>query len=236
MLAPASRRGYPRPTAVALSRLFKTPLPSPGTLGVESGNEMELIMESPALMTAAATAAAAVVRGIRPDQLAAPTPCTDWDVRAAANHLMVWGAYASELAARKQPLPEDGSLDESRDFLQEGWQETFAEQVAKAAAAWAEPGAWDGTTYMGQTPMPAPLVGGMLLAELVCHGWDLAIATDQPFRCDDAVAAAAYDVTAQVAEQARSMALFAEPVALPAPGAPLDRLLALSGRDPSWRP
>lgn len=193
-------------------------------------------MDFAGVMAAAAAGTAEVVRGIGPDQLDLPTPDADWDVRALANHLTVWGAYASELAARKQPLPEDGSLDESRDFIVGDWRGAFANQVARAGAAWDEPGAWEGTTYMGRTAMPAALVGGMLLGELVCHGWDLAVATGQPYRCDDAVVAVAYDATTQVAEQGRSMDIFGEPVAVPESASPLDRLLALSGRDPSWRP
>jgi uncharacterized protein (TIGR03086 family) len=191
-------------------------------------------MDFAGLMAAAAAETTKVVRGIGPDQLDLPTPCADWDVRTLANHLTVWGGYASELAARKQPLPE--SLGESHDFIVGDWRGTFAEQVAKAAAAWDEPGAWDGTTYMGQTAMPSSLVGGMLLGELVCHGGDLAVATGQPYRCDDAAVAAAYEVTAQVAEQGRSMDVFTEPVAVPESVPPLHRLLALTGRDPAWRP
>lgn len=108
--------------------------------------------------------------------------------------------------------------------------------MANAAAAWAEPGAWDGTTYMGKTAMPAAMVAGMLLGELVCHGWDLAVATGQPYRCDEAAVAVAHDVTAQVAEQGRSMKVFTDPVAVPESAPPLHRLLALTGRDPAWRP
>jgi uncharacterized protein (TIGR03083 family) len=31
---------------------------------------------------------AAVVRGVKPDQLALPTPCREWDVRTLTNHLL----------------------------------------------------------------------------------------------------------------------------------------------------
>ncbi|MFD2083567.1 hypothetical protein [Actinopolymorpha cephalotaxi] len=76
----------------------------------------------------------------------------------------------------------------------------------------------------------------MLFDELVLHGWDLAVATGQSLDCPDDVARAAYDATARSAEQAREMGLFGPPVEVPTRASELDRVLALSGRDPRWTP
>jgi uncharacterized protein (TIGR03086 family) len=89
---------------------------------------------------------------------------------------------------------------------------------------------------MGSIEMPAPAVATMLASDLVIHGWDLARATGQDFRCDDAVADMIHRFVADTAAQGRGMGLYAEPVPV-ADGAPaLDRTLGLSGRDPQWTP
>ena len=75
-----------------------------------------------------------------------------------------------------------------------------------------------------------------LLAEMVLHGWDVARATGQDFRCDDAVLAAAAKAVDDNAELFRQYQGFAEPVSLPAGASAFDRLLSASGRDPGWSP
>ena len=72
------------------------------------------------------------------------------------------------------------------------------------------------------------------IAELVLHGWDLAVATGQAYTVREEAAAAALAAVEANAELYRQYQGFADPVTL-ADGAPvLDRALALSGRDPRW--
>ncbi|MET9020554.1 TIGR03086 family metal-binding protein [Actinopolymorpha sp. NPDC004070] len=192
------------------------------------------------LMARAARSAIAVVRGVRPEQLGSPTPCTEYDVRALLNHLILWTGHVSELSARKRPvadLPDPAMLAPDHDFLHGEWVKSYAAQLDRAVAAWGEPGAEDGTTRMGgETELPADFVAQMLFGELVLHGWDLAVATGQRLDCPGDVARAAYDATARSAEQARAMGLFGTPLEVPATASDLDRVLALSGRDPRWTP
>jgi uncharacterized protein (TIGR03086 family) len=70
------------------------------------------------------------------------------------------------------------------------------------------------------------------LTEVVIHGWDLARATGQPYDVDPDIAEAVLAYVAQVAAQGPVEGLFgaAVPVADDAPV--LDRIIALSGRDP----
>ena len=44
-------------------------------------------MNAHAEMTSAATETARIVAGVAPGQLADPTPCADWDVRALLNEV-----------------------------------------------------------------------------------------------------------------------------------------------------
>ncbi|MGH3683226.1 MAG: maleylpyruvate isomerase N-terminal domain-containing protein, partial [Natronosporangium sp.] len=48
-------------------------------------------MHGHSLIGQAAAPTVAIVRAIRADQLAAPTPCQEYDVRRLLNHLLYWG-------------------------------------------------------------------------------------------------------------------------------------------------
>ena len=61
--------------------------------------------------------------------------------------------------------------------------------LATLADAWASPQAWEGTTKIAGTEMPATVVGTVGLNEVVTHGWDLARAVGQPFPAGDATIA-----------------------------------------------
>src|SRR5215207_4347835 len=124
-------------------------------------------MQLHAILENAVTEAAAVVRGVGPDQLEAPTPCREWDVRALTNHLrLVTGALT--LAGRGEPVPDQHWSGSAPADGFDG---------EAAIAAWARPAAWAGTVRLGAMAMPAPMVASMLVSDLVIHGWDLARAT-----------------------------------------------------------
>lgn len=57
-------------------------------------------------------------------------------------------------------------------------------QLTDLVEAWRDPAAWAGMTEAGGVRMPAEEMGVVALDELVLHGWDLARATGQPFRCE----------------------------------------------------
>ena len=166
-------------------------------------------------------AVAEVVHGIKDDQQGDPTPCAGWDVRALTTHVCQV-VTAVHLAGQGGPIPAGlwtRDLD-SADF-------------AAAVRAWDEPPA--GPIDMGGQEMPAEVVAAMLAADLVLHGWDLARATGQQWSVPTGAAEQAGQFVADFAPQGRQMGLFAEPVPVGADAPALDRVLGLSGRDPSWR-
>ncbi|HEY0805724.1 MAG TPA: maleylpyruvate isomerase N-terminal domain-containing protein, partial [Pseudonocardiaceae bacterium] len=61
-------------------------------------------MSDAPLIARAAAPFVDVVRDIKPDQLTARTPCTDYSVRDLVNHLLIWGPPL-EGAARKEFVP-----------------------------------------------------------------------------------------------------------------------------------
>jgi len=76
------------------------------------------------------------------------------------------------------------------------------------------------------------------LNEVLVHGWDVAVATGQPYRPDDASAHAclrfAHDFAAASPEGRNS--IYGPVVPVPDDAPVFDRLLGLTGRDPSWAP
>ena len=185
-------------------------------------------------MTEAADAAARSVAGTDATQFAQPTPCSDWDVRTLINHLILWTSYSLEARAHGGSVSQELT---DRDFAAEpGYAAGYRAELDRALAAWAAPEVWERSLDVMGSATPAADVAALNLAEMVLHGWDLAAATGQRFQVGDAAATAALRAVEANAELFRQYNGFAEPVPA-APDAPvLDRVLALSGRDPGWTP
>jgi uncharacterized protein (TIGR03086 family) len=136
-------------------------------------------------MAASGAEAARVVCGVSSDQLPAATPCTDWDLRALLNHMILWTAYSAERRARDEQVP--GELM-NKDFVAEpGYAADYAAQLDKAVAAWSDPAAWQRNLNVMGAPTPAADVAALLIAEMVLHGWDAAKASGQEYACRDDV-------------------------------------------------
>jgi uncharacterized protein (TIGR03086 family) len=185
-------------------------------------------------MRPAAAEVARVVAGIRDDQLDDPTPCEGTSVAGLLDHL-VGLTYAFRCSAEKTPVPDQGSA--SPDALVPDWRTRLAGQLPALAEAWRSPAAWDGEASAGGVTMPAPAMAAVALDELVIHGWDLAVATGQPYSVSDADAAACTSFAGAVGESPEERAgLYGPRVPVPDDAPALDRLLGLTGRDPGWRP
>jgi uncharacterized protein (TIGR03086 family) len=191
-------------------------------------------MELRPLMVRAVETANAVVRGIGPEMMDRPTPCPEFDVRTLLGHLSGWMTEPARGAALKRP--STGAPDE--DFQPEpGWAERLTERTRATAEAWSDPAAWEGTaTLSGEMQMPAETIGGLVFAEFLLHGWDLARATGQEYAPDDDLAEALFGQVSSMADMGRRYGAFGPEVSVPASASPTDRALGLAGRDPGWRP
>jgi len=179
--------------------------------------------------------------GVREEQLAAPTPC-EYPVAALLDHFMslslhfTWAARkttgAEGAASGPPPVPSAANLDPD-------WRSVLPKRLGELADAWRDPAAREGMTEAGGQRMPAEVIGVIALDELVMHGWDLARATGQPFRCDPASTAAVLEFTrisALPEHAAGRKGLFGPVVAVPEDAPAFDRALGLAGRDPAWKP
>ena len=187
----------------------------------------------------AAREVARLLDGVPDDALDRPTPCAGTPVAQLLDHLM--GLTLAFTRAARKIVPEGGSQppSSSADDLDPRWRTELPRRLDELAAAWRDPAAWAGTTEAGGVTMPAEAMGVVALDELVLHGWDLARATGQDFRCDPASTAAVLEFTAESAEPdtaAGREGLFGPVVPVPEDAPPLDRALGFAGRDPGWTP
>lgn len=176
-----------------------------------------------------------IIRNIHPDQLTAPTPCAEYDVRKLVNHLLFWGP-SLEAAARKEVVSPPAEAEADVDLTEGDWAAALETHVDRTVGTWSEPGAWEGITHMGGVELPASLVGGMVVGELVVHGWDLAQATGQHPAWDDDLLGYLHAEIANSAEQGREMGVYGPEFAVPGSSFRLDQVLGLTGRNPTWTP
>jgi uncharacterized protein (TIGR03086 family) len=176
-----------------------------------------------------------LVTSLPGDQLGLPTPCHDTCVGDLIDHLGMF-ALGFRAVARKESEPRSGRLPPpSAANLETGWRDRISRDLLALADEWQRPEAWEGSTYVGGVEMPAAVAGLVALDELVVHGWDLSVATSQPY------APAPHEIEATMQFVAsfdgpRDGTLFGPIVQVADGSADLDRLLGLTGRDPRWRP
>lgn len=194
---------------------------------------MEILDLGPACRTLAD-----VVRDVRDDQLAGPTPCPAYAVADLVDHVLGL-SLAFTAAARKAELP-GGPAEASGDGgrLPADWREQAAARLAGLAEAWQDPAAHTGLTMAGPVELPGDVAALVALDEVVVHGWDLARATGQEYDADPAAVAACLAFAGAFEPPAGEggPGLFGPPVAVPDDAPLLDRLAGATGRDPRWTP
>jgi uncharacterized protein (TIGR03086 family) len=180
---------------------------------------------------------AAVIDNIGEEQFADPTPCDRTDVADMLSH--VHGlALAFRDAARKISGPTTSSPGraDGRD-LPPDWRYSIRNRLAELAEAWRAPEAWRGETMAGGVSMPAETCGAVVNNELVLHGWDLAMATGQPFQVAPENLEASWQLVLNTPEESEAREGLFGPRLPIADDAPLlDRTLAYAGRNPNWVP
>lgn len=194
------------------------------------------------ILERAITTSAAVIAGVRPDQLTAVTPCPEMDVRTMLAHLVgvldrITALVRGDdvMAVTEAPVPDDE------------WTRAWAAAAKRAVDAWS-----DDTTL--ERPMALPWIQGdgaevltSFFSELTVHTWDLATATGQQPDWDEAVLTAALRARPILPAENRlalfeqiSAAIgadevavpFAEAVVVPEDAPAIDRLVAWNGRNP----
>ncbi|CRK61676.1 hypothetical protein [Alloactinosynnema sp. L-07] len=164
-----------------------------------------------------------------------PTPCPDYRVREILGHLDGL-TQAFRAAADKEFGPlTDTDPGAALPTLTDGWRDRLPKQLDALVLAWRAESAWAGMTRAGAVDLPGEIAGIVALNELSLHGWDLAVATRQPYAVDEKTARACLSFVQMFTPEDRSPAFGPElPVSADAPV--FDQVLAISGRDPNWTP
>ncbi len=180
------------------------------------------------LLREAATTAVPVLRDITDEQFDAATPCTEFCVRDLVNHLY-HVVVNFQFLARHEPADFSTTPDYTADAA---WRDGFAKETDQLVAAWSDPAALEGVSSgMG---LPQPVVGQLVLLDLVLHPWDLAMATGQAYQPSAGTVADLHTMVDRMAPTAREMKVFGPELPAPAGADDFQRLLARTGRDPMW--
>jgi len=175
-----------------------------------------------------------LLNAVPDERLDARTPCPDASLGDLIDHVgslsVAFASKARDTGSPSGPPPPPDAAN-----LEPGWRQRIARDLIALHEAWAPHSAWEGMTTAGGFEMPAEVAGLIALDELIVHGWDIAVATGQPYQASDPDIEAAIGAVASF-EAPRDGRLFGPVVPVPATAPPLDRLLGLTGRDPRWQP
>ncbi len=188
-------------------------------------------MRRPEIETAA-TRMADLVAGVDDDDLDRPTPCSDSTVGALLDHIDGF-VQAFTVAGTRSPGSGDPPGAGDARHLRADWRTAIPDALDSLVAAWRPDAAHAGTVRAGGVTMPAAAAAAVLVEELVVHGWDLACATGQPFVCTDDEITLVDAFLDRFGPDERGDA-YAPARTACAGATPIDRIIALSGRDPSW--
>ncbi|MEI2811140.1 MAG: hypothetical protein V9F00_13370 [Nocardioides sp.] len=187
-----------------------------------------------------------VIAGSLATDPTAPTPCTEYDVDALRAHLNAVLGRINAMGRGDHSLSVPDSVPSS-DYVA-AWQRASSQ----TAGLW---GALTGVTTV-QAPwraLSALEAAEIYGAEVAVHTWDLARATGQHYDINDAAAvtfARAYEreVPSETRAELFAQLKAAMPAGMPwedpfgpavtvdASATNIERVVALSGRDPQWRP
>jgi uncharacterized protein (TIGR03086 family) len=171
---------------------------------------------------------------VRPEQLTAPTPCTEFDVRTLLGHVL----YVLRRIAVAGAGGEVGSVPPVTGEPAEGWEAALRAAAGRVAEVWADDDVLDLVMRLPFGTLPGRAALATWIGEVTTHTWDLAVATGQSPAWDDDVAAAGLAaIHGKLPAAGRPAGVpFADAVPVPDDAPVIDRLVAWQGRDPQWRP
>ncbi|WP_433577574.1 TIGR03086 family metal-binding protein [Nocardia brasiliensis] len=167
------------------------------------------------------------------EQLDRPTPCSEYTVAQLIEHIREVAVGFAAMARKDSDRPDDP--DSIPSVFDAARRRETAELVDALTLAWDAPEAWDGTTALSpDVVLPNEVWGRIVLTELVVHGWDLARATGRPLDLPTATLRACLDHVVDFVPKAPVPQLWGPAVDASDDAALIDRIVAVTGRDPRW--
>jgi uncharacterized protein (TIGR03086 family) len=169
----------------------------------------------------------ALVTSVCREQLALPSTCERWSVKATLNHVIC--------ASWMYTMANQGKCIETEigDLVGETPRRALAQAAEVNVASWTMPGALDGERTCPIGTFAADDALWLNVGEIAVHTWDLAKATHQDSTLDRGVVASLFNFYRSLPmDEYRALGTFgaAVPVAESAPAQ--DQLLAFIGRQP----
>jgi uncharacterized protein (TIGR03086 family) len=165
---------------------------------------------------------------VKPDQWHGATPCSEWDVKQVANHIISENLWAAELFQGKT-IGEVGSRLDG-DLAGDDPALAYAASVEAATPVVSAPGAMETTCHLSFGDYSGSDYAAQLFMDLLVHGWDIGKATGQDPRLDPDLVQACLRIAEHLTTQFRSAGVFGENLSVSTDADPQTRLLALVGR------
>ena len=168
------------------------------------------------------------VYNVKDDQWDAPTPCTEWNVRALVNHLVYEMRWAPPLFAGKTVAEVGDRFD--GDLLGDDPVASWDAASREAVGAVAREGVLENTVHASFGDISGEEYVSQLTNDHVIHAWDLARATGSPEQLPAELVDFCYRYLEPRYQRWGDVGVFGEAVE-PPPGADMQtRLLAMAGR------
>ena len=174
-------------------------------------------------------ATTSIVANVDASQLSAPTPCTEFDVRALLNHMIGGNHQFVKIAAGEA----GDSMPATGDFVVNDALTPYRKSADAVSQAWSEPSVLEKTVHLPFAEVPGAVAIGIHTVETIVHGWDLATATGQPTELDPELCAVAWEHCKDIDDSFRGPGRpFGPAVNAPAGASDTARLMAWLGRQP----
>ena len=173
------------------------------------------------------------VRAVGADQWSLPTPDSEWDVSALVAHLIDENQWLPPLA-HGHDLEAAGKIVEgAKQAAGDDLAKVFADAAVASADAVKEDGAMERTASLSRGPTPMRDYLGEMVFDHIVHAWDLGKAIGyegEPLPED--VVTTVYEMAKSMGDLSSFGDMFAPAVSVPDDAPTIDKLVALTGRDP----
>ena len=169
-----------------------------------------------------------VADAVPPERWSAPTPCDGWEARDIVRHLVDWVPPFLAAGAGVELAPgADVDVDPS------GAWRSLADQLERLLVdhptdRFSDPRAGDHSL--------AAAIDRFVTSDVLIHTWDLATATGQAVQLDEPIVVEAIAGMEPITDMLVASGHYGVRVAVGADADPTSRLIALTGRDPTWTP
>jgi uncharacterized protein (TIGR03086 family) len=170
----------------------------------------------------------AYLDAVQAEQWKHATPCTEWNVKDIANHIIGENLWAAELLKGKTISDVGNDLD--GDLAGNDPAGAYRASARAAAAASTAPGAMTATCHLSFGDYSGSEYVAQLVLDTVVHGWDIATASGQDTRLDPELVEYCLPIAVQLTSQFRSAGVFGENLPVGPDADAQTRLLAMMGR------